>query len=348
MPSFTARQREAILRRAIIGVKPEYYSWPVEAQERYRVSIPGEEAFRFDQILLKELFGIRVDTQEAADAVFKGFDDERSVLFTSTALPFAGIGDDSFVLNEYLGDKTILDFETLHDYDHDYYCFQEAVRQDEMPGYIPKPYRGDLHHRWARLQIDGAFHYATLSMAAVSVFSMIARVGSEKIDQLIPHEYVKGKNHGRRAGAGTVFDYRPDAGGLEPQLEELQSRFHLYQSGRYEALLDHFDAEAAGAVYLVDKSSTHDPHMDFIFSDKTALRKVRFRHFMADCREIAGDARALDPVMEQERRSAIAFLDEAHRDILNTFDPKIVKLSKRREIIVADGAFDGLDGGSEE
>jgi hypothetical protein len=188
----SARKRQAALRHAIIGVKPEYYSWPTEAQERYRVSIPDEDSFRINQALLKALFDIQADTQEAVDAAFKSFDDEQSVLFSSTVLPITGIGEDNIFLNEHLGDETILDFATVYDYDHDYYCFRENVRKEDIPGYVPKPYRGDLYHRWARLQIDGAFHYATLSLAAAHIFSMIDQRGSEKIDELIPHKYVRG------------------------------------------------------------------------------------------------------------------------------------------------------------
>lgn len=179
-------------------------------------------------------------------------------------------------------------------------------------------------------------------MAAVHISSLIEETGSDRIDELIPHKYLRGEDHGKRDGGGSLFDLRVDAGGMEPQLEELQHRFHLYQTGRYEALLDRFDQEAAGSVYLIDKSKKHDPHVDFVFSDKTALQNVRFRHFMADCRAIAGNVSELDPVSEEEKSATLSFLDEAHLDILKNFDPKIVKLRKKRKIIVADGAFDSL------
>ncbi len=82
--------------------------------------------------------------------------------------------------------------------------------------------------------------------------------------------------------------------------------------------------------------------MDFIFTDKTALKAVRFRHFMADCRALAGDSRALDLITEREKSAILAFLHEAHRDIMENFDPKVVKLRKKNKIIVADGALDAL------
>lgn len=78
MTELSARQREAILRRAIISVKPEYYSWPIEAQERYRVSVPDEDAYRMNQIVLKALFGIEASTQAAVDAAFSSLTDRAS------------------------------------------------------------------------------------------------------------------------------------------------------------------------------------------------------------------------------------------------------------------------------
>jgi hypothetical protein len=348
MTELSARQGEATLQRAIIGVKPDYYSWPPEVQERYRVTMPDGDMFRINQALMKALFGIRVDTEESMDEAFDAFDDARKVLFTGALLPLVGIGENNFFLNEHLGDETILDFATVYDYDHDYYCFQEDVRKEETPSYTRKPYRGDLYHRWARLQIDGAFHYATLSMAAAYIFSGIDDVGSKRIDELIPHEYVHGEDHGKREGIGTILDRRIDAAGLEGQLQELMERFHLYISARYEGLAVEFDGESRKAVYMFDRSRPDDPHMDFIFTDKTALQAVRFHHFIADCRAIARDSHELDPIIDREKSAIVTFLDEAHRDIMENFDPRIVKFRKKRKIIVADGAFDALLGASDD
>ena len=49
--SISASEQEAVLRRAIIRVKPEYFAWPVAAQERYRVGMPEQDAFRIEQTM---------------------------------------------------------------------------------------------------------------------------------------------------------------------------------------------------------------------------------------------------------------------------------------------------------
>ena len=342
MTELSARQREAALRRAIIRAQPKYYSWLPEAQERYRVTMPEQDRFRTKQALLQALFGIRVNTEESMEAAIDDFDDARQVRLNETMLLILGVGADSFYLNEYTDDKTILDFPTLYDYDHDDHCFQKQARKEENPEYVVKPYRGSLYYRWARLQIDGAFHYASLSMAAGYISSLVDELGAARIREWIPYGYIAGKNHGRREGTGTVYDQRIDAAGLEGQLEELKGRFYRYVAERHDHLALEFDQESRKVVYLFDQSRPDDPHMDFIFTDKTALKAVRFRHFMADCRALAGDGRALDLITEREKSAILAFLHEAHRDIMENFDPKVVKLRKKSKIIVADGALDAL------
>lgn len=332
----------ASLKRAVMRIKPEYFSWSLEAQEQYRVTMPDEDKFRFEQALLKALFRISVKSKEEMNKVFDAFDDEQYLLFNSTILSLTGIGDDHFFLNEHLGDKTLLDFDTLYDYDYDDYCFQEEARKKDVPGYEMQPYRGTLYHCWARLNIDGAFFYASLSCLAGYLLSFIDESGSGKISELIPHEYVDGPNHGKREAGGFLYDKRIDAGGLEAQLEELQHRFHRYASERHQALADEFDRKGQRRVYLIDRSSACDPQMDFVFSDQTALQAVRFRHFMKDCRKIMGDAKELEILIEQERQAASDYLERMHQDILHNFDPRILKFRKKRKVILADGALKDL------
>lgn len=69
------------------------------------------------------------------------------------------------------------------------------------------------------------------------IYSKLEELGFDKINELIPHEYIDGKNHGKREGKGSIFDLRVDAGGLEVQLEELKDRYYKYLFSRCEAIL---------------------------------------------------------------------------------------------------------------
>jgi hypothetical protein len=340
-PCKTAVQSEIdpALRRAFMWVNPDYFVWPVEEQERYRVSMPEGDAFRIRQALLKELFGIHVKSAEEMEAAVDAFTDKEHVALNKALLPVVGIGEDSFFLNEFLSeDRTLLDFRTLYDYDYDDHSFQEQARREEVPQYVVKPYRGSLYQAWARLLIDGEFHYASLSMAAGDVYSAIEEFGYEKLAALMPHRYVHGKDHGKREGKGTIFSQKISADGMELQVEELQRRLWAYLSERYEALLTEFDGQARKVVYLEDRSRENDPHMNFVFSDKTALQAVRFRHFMSDCRTLIADRSELDTLADRERQALGEHMESACGDILANFNPKIVPLRKKRKIIVADSA----------
>src|ERR671919_739283 len=66
---------------------------------------------------------------------------------------------------------------------------------------------------WARLNINGEFHYATLISLARHLLDILDETGSEQIESLIPHRYVEGKNHGKREQDGTVWNFQLDAGG---------------------------------------------------------------------------------------------------------------------------------------
>lgn len=338
----TQTDKDAILRRAIIRVWPDYFSWTEPQRERYRLQRSREDDFRIRQAMVQSLFSHEVRSEEEM-VLLDSFDDAQYLLLNSAMLPLQGIGADNFFLNESLPeDKSLLDFETLGDYARDDHQFQEQARQQDDPNYVTRPYRGDLHHSWARLRIDGGFYYADLSSQAGYLVDALDGLGFDRIQSLIPHEYTDGPNHGKREGKGFLYDKRIDAQGLEGQLEELQRRYYAYMNKRHEDLLDLFDQSARKCVYLQDRSRPDDPHMDFVFSDQTALDAVRFRHFMSDCRLITGNNRELEAQLDHEHRAALAFLDETHRDIMDHFDPTVVKLRKKRKIILADGKLKDL------
>jgi hypothetical protein len=252
------QDRVAALRRALMRVTPEYFSWPTEQQERYRVAMPEEDWFRIRQTVLQSLFQIEVKTQADMDAVLDDFNDAQHAVMSGALHPLVGIGDDYFWLNESLGEKSMLDFSTLRDYDYWDHCFQEEARKTESPEYVPKEYRGALYLAWGRLFIDNKFYYATLSMAAGHILCAMEESGEEHLEKLIPHQYVDGKQHGKRRGHGTIYDKVVDAQGMEGQLKELRDRFYQYLADCYAALQIEFDGRAEKAVYMIDKSSSEE------------------------------------------------------------------------------------------
>jgi hypothetical protein len=332
---------EVAARRAIISAVPEYFTWTVEKQERYRADMPEADRLRIQQVLLKLLFGIKTKSDQDVQAILDDFDTQQYVLLNDTMLLLTGIGDDYFFLNESMAENTcLLDFETAYDFDLNDFEFQQLMRQKDNPDYSLKSYQGYLYFVWARLHINGIFNYANLCMVAGYVNGKLEDFGFDQINKLIPHDYVEGKNHRKKEDQGRLYDMKVDAGGLEGQLEELQNRYHNYIQSRYETILNDYDTNAPKRVYLVDNSTDIEPNMNFIFTDKTALQTVRFRHFVADCQAIKGDADELGNLIDSECQAAHRFLEESYQDILANFDPQVVKFRKKRKIIMADGVAD--------
>ena len=263
--------------------------------------------------------------------------------YNSTILRITGIGDDYFYLNGGLcKGKTLLDYDTLYDYDEADHRYQEYARERDFPGYKAQPYYGSLYQLWARLLIDGAFNYASLSMASGYIYSQLESAGFDQIDKLIPYRYVLGPNHGKREGKGTRWDRRISANGKEAHLDELKERFYRYTEERRQVLARQFDSQVEGRVYLITQNQSGDPHTHFIFTDKTVLQAVRFRHFVRDCRIHLSENQALDTLIDQEYPALNAFLEKNCQDILDNFDSTVVKFKKKRTIVLSDDALNDL------
>ncbi|WP_405230156.1 hypothetical protein [Lentisalinibacter sediminis] len=341
--NLSSTDRQAILRRAIIRAEPEYYAWSPAQQEQYRLSIPEERKFLIRQSVLRSLFGFDVDTEEAMREVLQGCDDEKYLLLNSTLLPFQGIGDNDFFLNECFAEGvTLLDFATVGEYARHDHEFQEQARKTEDPTYEVRPFQGDLYPCWARLNIDGEFHYATIMSLARYLTDRLDNAGSERIRSLIPHRYVAGTDHGKREKGGSLWGMRVEAGGMEPQLDELQHRYYGYLRNCHSRLLERFADQGAQRVHIERTEQGVERNIEFVFSDQRALDAVRFRRFYADCQRIAGDSSELAALIDEEEQAAFRFLEEQFRDIQKNYDPSVVPFRKRRKIIVADGALDDL------
>ncbi len=101
-------------------------------------------------------------------------------------------------------------------------------------------------------------------------------------------------------------------------------------------------SESKQCVYIQRIEQNQEPHINFVFSDKSAFDAVRFRHFYQDCKHIAKDTIELDTLAKQEQKAAVKFLDKNYNDILDNYDPSVIRLRKKRKIILADGVLDDL------
>jgi hypothetical protein len=332
------------LRRAMMRVRPEFFSWSRQNRERYGANLPETDRHPLEAALMKELFGARMRSWKREVDGNKRIPLRQLNRWNEAILPLVGIGEDCFYLNEWLGkNTTILDFPTLRDYDEDDYHYQENARKRDDPCYASKPYRGNLYLSWARLFVDGKFTYATLSMTAGYLFSHLEEVADTVIETRIPHRYVSGKNHGKPQGESFQWDMRLMADGQEGLLEELQHRVFEYTHARYDALLTDWDRANKRGVYWVDTSEPQECNVHIVFTDKDALSAVRCQSFVRDCRAITRETDELKDAVREEETKIKAFITQQHRDLLQTFDPKIKRLRRRQKILIHKDAFEDFE-----
>ena len=323
------------LKRAIIKFVPDYFSWDEKRQEKYRVDTPEEDAFKIRQFLLKEMFDISVSNDDEIEEAWRAMNEEQCSKINATLLPLKGIGENLFYLNEaFSSQKNLLSFETLYDYDFDDYKFQEDSLKKEQKDYERKPYRGALYLTWARLMIDDTFSYGVLSMVAGYLYCQLDEYGHDYMEKLIPHEFKHGKNHGKPEKSGYLFDMKIDAKGLELQLDELKHRFWKQISKVHERLMDEFDKKSNQRVFILNQSKVGDPNHHFLFTDKKILKRIYFKTFMRCCRAAEQtDHSYLSQKLEEEKQLLTKYMNTQYKDIMENFNPKIVRFRKRYKVI---------------
>lgn len=131
-----------------------------------------------------------------------------------------------------------------------------------------------------------------------------------------------------------MWDYKPDAGGLEPQLEELKHRFWDHLQEIWDSLENEFDKEALKQVMIFDESKPDDPCYHFVFTDKEVLKKIHFKTYMRDCWDVEQkNPSGFIHKIEVEKQKLKRFLDDQFKDIMENFDPIPIEHSRFYETI---------------
>jgi len=330
-------------RKALITADHNYYSWSAQQQEQFRATMDDVAQSRVEAILLKDLQGIQCKAENASE-IWRDLSLSKLNTLNWAKLLTTGIGDDHIFLNESMAEnKSLLTFNSLYEYDYDDYLFQEQANKKEFKDYEARDYYALRFSCWARLIINDQFYYATLCSLAGYLTDEFEDKSHDCVQKLIPHEYVEGKENGKRVKGGFRWDMQADAGGLEKQLDELKSRWYRYTQQRWLELSKEFTHDYP-AVFIEDDHQDGELNRNFIFNNEDALKQIRWKHFLSDCKPLMTEFTNITERAEQEVDGAEAYLQEAYEDIMKNFDPKVVKLKKKMKVVVAPGAFDGLLG----
>jgi len=163
------------------------------------------------------------------------------------------------------------------------------------------------------------------------------------IQTLIPNKLVEGETHGKEVDGGELWDYKTEAGGLEAEVEELQSRGRQYIRETYERLNEAFHESKSNEVYFEKyDDEVHGPFWDVIINNAATAKKISFMHFLKDCEKYLQSNENLEKLKEKEVDLLTQFLVKAHKDILENFDPKIVEFKNKMKIVVSPEHSDDL------
>ncbi len=346
LSSINKESVKAAARKVLIAADSHYYGWSSVEQENFRALLGEDARQKINKVLIGELLGIKCKLQDVED-ILDDLPVTNKNLLNWARLLTEGIGNDFIVLNETLPeDKTLLDYASLYDYDYSDHLFQEQLRKKESKNYQGSKYYPFRWSPWIRLLVDDNFWYGECTSVASYLKDAIEEAGDNHIDQLIPHGFVEGKDHGKPEKQGICWDMKIDANGLEKQLDELNQRWYSYQQDMWQ-LIGEQAAKQEPAAYIKDEERDEDPYRHFIFNNETALKNVRWRHFLSDLEPLTADYAILRKQINQEIEKAKIFLDEQYRDIIDNFDPNVIKLRKKHKIIMTSGFLDDMGGLSE-
>lgn len=340
--SFNKIQISSAAKKSLIAAEPHYFAWSPEKQEHFRATMSRDARKRAQKVLLNSLLNIPCSIKNVDDV----WDDvpkaELNILNWANLL-ITGIGKDYIYLNQPMAEgKSLLDFTTLYDYDYDDYLYQEQAKRRDFENYKGADYFAWQHPSWVRLLINEQFYYANFLSLATHFINLIESAGDNLIDELIPHDYVRGKDDGKPQKGGFLWDIKIDANGYEGQLEELKHRWHHYQYENWFTLSKRF-SQLPPAVYVYDeKLDNDDPHRSFVFNNAEVLHHLRWRYFLSDCEPFRADYSTLTTELAQAIEQTHIWITDNHIDVMNNFDPNVVKLRKKRKIIMAPGALDDL------
>lgn len=333
----------AAANRALMAGDPEYFSWNPEAQERFRAMAGREARARMEQVLLKQVLGIDCSVAEASQT-WNDLSLQQLNEVNPADLLTRGVGEDFVYLNETLGEEaSLLDFDTLYDYDYDNFLFQEEWRHKDLKDYVSPGYFPLHHPRWIRLVMKSELVYGNLYSLAGYVMSRVLESGDDRLDELIPSSYVEGPNHGKPEKDGVLWDYQLDAGGQEPQLEELRRRWWRYQQDAEQALqLERTDAPPCTYIMSDESLAPGEINVNFVIQNEKAMHRVRWKTFLADILEYEGNADEVEGLVKRETNSALGFIADQHQDILTNYLPPDIRPGKKRKLVLSRNALDDL------
>jgi len=332
-----------LLNRLVMILDPLFFSYDAQEQNKRRQHMYTDQYEKVSSFLYRELFSLTYDAETEEDSPLES---DQQHIFNAYITALCGIGDNCFQLCEFqASDFDLSAYQTIYDYDVQDFDYQQQAIKDHFSKVNPRPsYKLYLNHNWVRMLDDaGHFYYGTHSSLAYYLSDALDQNMEAIIQTLIPNKLIEGENHGKEVDGGELWDYKTGAGGLEAEVEELKSRGRTYTRETCERLNKGFHESSSNEVYFERyHDEIHGPFWDVIINNAATAKKITFMHFLKDCQQYLKPNENLAKLKERETAQLKQILVEAHQDILQNFDPKIVTLKKEMEVVISPDALDDL------
>jgi len=325
---------QQIVNKALMRHFNEFFTFSDIEKTVFKLTDSEEIDNNIVTFIEMELFGKTFSEDEGAT-------EEQTLLYNSTIQYYRGIGPNYFSLNEFNWNHDVLRFNTLYDYNVHCHNFQEeSLATDENfedhKSYVKK----DLYNRfsdWARVIIDDEFFYLNLNSININTMWEVEEHIDSWFDKNLPHDYVQGKNHGKKVKGGSLMDYKLDAGGKERWYDAMRAY-------SYDVMKDINDncRQFENVVFIIDKSETNDPSKNYIFGDVSVLNNITFENFITDCEKVKAtdeDITALNDYVKSAIADTMQKLDEKFIEVQQTVDNSILDFKKKRKIITMDDSL---------
>lgn len=294
---------------------PEFFSLSDEEKDIFKIENNDSLDDSFSIFVYNYLNKTNLSLDELD--LFK-FSNETLYNFNKETCVLRGIGENYFYINENFAEvNSILNFETLYDYDFANHNFQESIN-NEKENIIP--YKMRLTGYFSRAYISNQFHYISLMSPSIYIYDKIDESLFDLINELIPYSIVSKSKKNQKSS----FSFKYDAKGKEYILNELKKHSRTLLSSLYEELIDFFDKNPMSCIWEIKDSEYLNPHITYIFSDKNLLKKIRFKTFEKDVLEFkTDDISFLEFIFREKNKELSNKIREKHSELIMSYDQKI-------------------------
>lgn len=314
---------QAIVKRLLMRIDPLFFTYDKTKQDKVRQSFYHQYDDMITEFLFKHVFKIEFEKGKENEDKFSK---EQLDVFNAYLTSLIGIGENSFIYNEYQPkDFNLSKYPTLYDYDLEEFNYQQnACNAHSDCEIVERPYRLYLNNNWCRLlDVNGCFYYSTQSSLSSHIYQKLSDHASDRMNQVIPHYFVDGPDNGKKTKGGYLWDFKLDAHGLEAQLEELQDRYRQYLNRILDEMNEAFHNDFDCVVYF-EKSTVDDvePRWDVIIKNAETAKKIAFQTYLNDCEKYLKPNEELKELYLHVLEKFDVFINESYQDVMENFDPQ--------------------------